>query len=465
MSDGLIADKPRDECGVFGIYGPGLDVARLSYYGLFALQHRGQESAGIAVADHGQIILHKNMGLVTEVFSERVLCDLTGQMAIGHVRYSTSGASSLVNAQPLVFNYLRGSLALAHNGNLTNAKELKANLAATGSVFQTTSDSEVIVNLVARYGQNTIEEALMKCIIDIKGAYSLVVMTETQLIGVRDPYGVRPLCLGRLGEAWILASESCALTTVGAQFVRDIRPGEIVIIDENGPKSVLTIPAAHRAFCIFEHVYLARPDSVLDGETVNISRRQFGRQLAREYPAEADMVIAVPDSGTTAAIGYAEESGLPFKEGLIKNRYAGRTFIQPSQDLRDLGVRLKLSPVGELIANRRLVLVDDSIVRGTTSRRIVQMLKEAGAKEVHLMVSSPPILYPCHYGIDTSARQQLIAARLSLEEIRASIGADSLNYLSLEGMLGAMQAPAEEFCVACFNGCYPIAVPAQETSA
>lgn len=455
----FLEDKPREECGVFGVYGPGLEVATLTYYGLYALQHRGQESAGIAVSDGKYIDVHKNMGLVAEVFNEENLAKLKGHIAIGHVRYSTTGSTSLVNAQPLSFRYLRGMVALAHNGNLTNANDLRYSLGATGSVFQSTSDTEVIVNLIARYGQNTIEEALMKCMIDLKGAYSLVVMTEDKLIGMRDPFGVRPLCLGQLGEAFVIASESCALDTIGAVFLRDIEPGEIVVIDHNGPRSVQTKAHPDRALCVFELVYLARPDSVIDGEVVNEARREMGRQLAREKAVEADLVVPVPDSGTAAAVGYAESSGIPFKDGLMKNRYIGRTFIQPVQKMRDIGVRLKLNPIRQVLQGQRVVLVDDSIVRGTTSRKIVQMLREARVKEVHLMISSPPILYPCYYGIDTSARAELIAAQHDLEEIRKFIGADSLYYLSLEGMLNAARSSKENFCVACFNGRYPIEIP------
>lgn len=453
------ADKPREECGVFGIFGPGLEVATLTYYGLYALQHRGQESAGIAVSDGQTIQVHKNMGLVSEVFQEEDLAKLKGKIAIGHVRYSTTGSSSLANAQPLCFRYLRGMVALAHNGNLINAQELRYSLSTTGSVFQSTSDTEVIINLIARYGQNTIEEALMKCLIDLKGAYSLVVMTEDKLIGLRDPFGVRPLCLGKLGDAFVIASESCALNTLGAEFLRDIEPGEIVVIDDQGLRSIKTLANPQRSLCVFELVYLARPDSVLDGEVVIEVRRKMGRELAREVRPEADLVVAVPDSGTAAAVGYAEEAGLPFKEGLMKNRYVGRTFIQPSQKLRDLGVRLKLNPIKQVLQGQRVVLVDDSIVRGTTSRKIVQMLREAGVKEVHLLVSSPPILHPCYYGIDTATRGELIAAQHDLEGIRKFIGADSLHYLSLEGMLRAVKGGPENFCVACFTGDYPLGVP------
>lgn len=452
-------DKRREECGLFGVYAPGLDVAQLTFFGLFALQHRGQESAGMAVSDGREVSLYKNMGLVTEVFNDEVLARYRGHLAIGHVRYSTTGASTLVNAQPLVFRYLHGTVALAHNGNLTNAAALRQMLAATGSVFQSTTDSEVIVNLLARYGQNTLEEALLKCLIDLKGAYSLLVMTEDRLIGLRDPHGIRPLCLGELKGGYVLASESCALDTVGARLVREVEPGEIVIIDRDGLRSVRSLAAPRPAFCIFEFVYFARPDSIVLGRTVNVVRREMGRQLAREVALAADMVVPVPDSGTAAALGYAEASGIPFHEALIKNRYVGRTFIQPAQSLRELGVRLKLNPLPEVLAGKSIVLVDDSIVRGTTSRAIVQMLREAGVREIHFLVSSPPILYPCYYGIDTSSRGELIAATHGVEEIRRYIGADSLHYLSLEGLLAAVGGPRDGYCTACFNGAYPTPVP------
>lgn len=455
-------DKPKEECGVFGIYGPGLDVSRLTYYGLYALQHRGQESAGIAVTDGHGIRLHKNMGLVPEVFSEDVLERLTGRMAVGHVRYSTTGSSLAVNAQPLVGYYAKGMIALAHNGNLTNIAELRSSLASNGSVFQTTNDSEVIVNLIARYNQSEIEDAILKCMLDIKGAYSLVVMTEDKLVGVRDPYGVRPLCIGKMGGAYILASESCALDTIGAELIRDVEPGEIVVIDEKGITSIKKMAAKRQAMCIFEFIYLARPDSVIDTFQVNQLRREMGRQLAREYPVDVDIVISVPDSGTAAARGYAEESGIPFEEGLMKNRYIGRTFIQPNQEMRALAVRLKLNPIKNVLRGKRVLMIDDSIVRGTTSGKMVAMVKEAGAKEVHMCVSSPPILYPCYYGIDTSARKELIASRMSIEEIRTFIGADGLHYLSQEGLLKVFGKDNTQttFCTACFDGDYPIEIPA-----
>ncbi|NLK50963.1 MAG: amidophosphoribosyltransferase [Syntrophomonadaceae bacterium] len=431
-------------------------AAQLTHYGLLALQHRGQESAGIAVTNGEQIQVYKDMGLVTEVFDELVLSRLCGFAAIGHVRYPTTGSSEVINAQPLVFRYFRGSVAVAHNGNLTNAQDLQQMLTAQGSVFQSTTDSEVIANLIARYSQNNLEEALMKCMIDIKGAYSLLVLGEDKLIGVRDPYGVRPLCVGKLGDGYVLASESCALDTVGAEFIRDLDPGEILVIDENGMTSRRLLPNEIRATCIFEFVYFARPDSNLDGLNVGLARREMGRQLARECQIDADLVISVPDSGTPAALGYAEESGLPFAEGLMKNRYIGRTFIRPAQAMRNLAVRLKLNAVKDIVRGKRVIMVDDSIVRGTTSRQIVRMLREAGATEVHMVISSPPTSYSCYYGIDTSDRKDLIAARMGVEQIREYIGADTLNYLSLEGLRACFPGRELDFCTACFSGDYPI---------
>ncbi len=454
------ADKMEEACGVFGIFAPGRDVARLSYYGLYSLQHRGQESAGIAVTDGREVKLHKEMGLVSEVFSEDILQRLKGIGAIGHVRYSTTGASLAVNAQPLVCQYLQGSLAIAHNGNLTNADELREKLAANGSVFQSTIDSEIIVNLIARYGQGTIEDALMKCMIDLKGTYSLVVMTEDKVIGVRDPYGNRPLCIGRLGEDYLIASESCALDLLGAEFVRDVNPGEIVTLDKNGLCSKQFVLPVQKAVCIFEYVYFARPDSNIDGLNVMQVRRAMGRELAKEHPVEVDLVVPVPDSGIAGALGYAEQLGLVFDMGLIKNRYIGRTFIKPDQSERDLAVRMKLNPVTNLVKDKRLVLLDDSVVRGTTSKKIVEMLKYKGAKEVHLRITSPPVKGPCYYGIDTSERSQLIAAQKTLDEVREYIGADSLKYLSIEGLYRAV-GKKTGFCTACFDGRYPIEVSAR----
>lgn len=459
MSNELdLLDKPRDECGVFAIYSPNSDVSALTYYGLYALQHRGQESAGIAVSDGKKIKLYKNMGLVSEVFDEEVLARYTGKMAVGHVRYSTTGESSILNAQPLLFHYLQGQVALVHNGNLTNANHWRHNLQTTGSVFQTTSDTEVFVNLIARYSQNLIEEALMKCMIDLKGAYSLIVMTENKLVGVRDPFGIRPLCLGRLGcDGYILASETCALDVVGAEFIRDVEPGEIIVIDETGYNSIKVPTMGRHALCSFEYIYLARPDSIIDGKSVNLVRKRMGAILAQENKIEADLVVPVPDSGIVAAFGYAEGSGIPLAEGLMKNRYVGRTFIKPSQELRELSVRLKLNPIKPVIEGRDIILVDDSLVRGTTSKKLISLLKNAGAKKVHLVISSPPVLHPCYYGIDIVTREELIAAQNEIEGIRKYIGADSLTYLSLKGLQEALEE--EKFCQACFSGKYPVEIP------
>lgn len=452
-------DKPREECGVFGIRGKDLDVSRITYYGLYALQHRGQESAGIAVSDGKHIMLHKDMGLVAEVFKEHHLDSLKGRMAIGHVRYSTTGASLAINAQPLVFRYAKGMLAVAHNGNLTNARELRTSLANNGSIFQSTIDTEVLVNLIARYCQNSIEEAIMKVMIDVKGSYSLLVMTEDKLVGARDPYGNRPLCLGRLGDAYVLASESCALDTVGAEFIRDVEPGEIVVIDDSGITSLRSTRPNKRT-CVFEYIYFARPDSVIDGFGVNWCRTMMGRQLAREFSPEVDVVMSVPDSGNAAAKGYALERDLPFEEGLMKNRYIGRTFIQPSQSMREIAVRLKLNPIKSVVKGKRLLLVDDSIVRGTTSGKIVKMLRDAGAKEIHLAISSPPIIGSCYYGIDTSNPDELIACRMQLTDIAKQIGVDSLYYLSKEGLLDIFgEEHKGGFCTACFDNDYPIEIP------
>lgn len=459
-------DKFRDECGVFGIYlnnpESDSDAARTAFYGIYSLQHRGQESAGIAVSDGSKIELYKGMGLVTQIFQDQHIRNLKGNIAIGHVRYSTTGSSSLVNAQPLVFHYLNGMVALAHNGNLINTVELRKRLGTYGSVFQTTTDTEVIANLIARYSQDTMEDALAKCMIDIKGAFALVIMTEDRMVGVRDQWGIRPLCLGQIQGNYVLASESSALDTVGATFIRDIEPGEIVVIDKNGLRSLHVVNSPGKAHCIFEYIYFARPDSTIDDINVYQARREMGRQLARETNIEADIVISVPDSGTCAALGFAEESGLPFEEGLMKNRYVGRTFIQPTQQMREMGVRLKLNPNCRVVDGKRVIMVDDSIVRGTTSRQIVEMIREAGATEVHMVVASPPTRFPCYYGIDTSRREELIASTKDVEAIRRFIGADSLHYLSMEGLKASMNNNEPHFCAACFSGHYPIGIESQE---
>lgn len=449
-------DKPKEECGLFGIYAPEQEVAQLTYYGLYALQHRGQESAGIAVSDGRKILHYKGMGLVSEVFSHDNLSELKGKMAIGHVRYSTTGSSLLANAQPLVVYFQKGMMALAHNGNLTNTAELREELGSKGTVFQTTIDSEVILNLIARYRRHCLEDAVIKTMIDIQGAYSILIMAEDKIIGVRDPRGIRPLCIGRLGERYCIASESSALDTIGAEFVRDVEPGELVTIDEEGLHSRQGLPKEKTAFCSFEYIYFARPDSTIDQLNVWESRRQMGVELAKECPIDADVVLSVPDSGTPAAIGYAKALGLPYEEGLLKNRYVGRTFIQPTQEMREVAVRIKLNANCNVIRGRKVVMIDDSIVRGTTSSKLVQMVKSCGAKEVHLLISSPPVCYSCYYGIDTSERETLVANKMSIEEIRKFVGADTLHYLSEEGLNRALGG--NSVCLACFNGKYPVIV-------
>lgn len=458
-----VFDKWHEECGVFGIYDRTLDIARYVYWGLFALQHRGQESAGLAVTDGTQIELTKNMGLLTEAI--RALPRLPGHMGVGHVRYSTTGSNNPRNIQPLVIQFKDEHIAVAHNGNLTNALEIRRALEEQGSIFQTSMDSEVIVNLIARSHAATMEERIVEACNRIQGAFSLVINTNDYLIGLRDPHGYRPLCLGKTNAGYVLASETCALDAIKAEFVRDIEAGEMVIIDDSGVRSRMYAPAdaIDKKVCVFEYIYFARSDSNIDGQSVYESRLAMGRELARETRYDADLVMAIPDSGTTAALGYARESGIPFAEGLIKNRYSGRTFIKPNQEERELAVRMKLNPVEEVVKGKRIVLIDDSIVRGTTSGLIVKMLKEAGAKEVYMCVSSPAILYPCHYGIDTSVRKELIAATKSIEEIRAYIKADKLHYLTQEGLDRAIaNIDGKHMCFACFDGAYTVAVPLEE---
>lgn len=450
-------DKPHEECGVFGVYSHELDVSELTYFGLYALQHRGQESAGIAITDGAWMDVNRGMGLVKEVFRHQVPHMENQYIAIGHVRYSTTGSSMLANTQPLMVNYSGGKIALAHNGNLTNAGEIRKDLEEKGTIFQTTIDSEVFVNLIARSRKVTVEEKIMESLRKIQGAYCLTVMTEDKLIGARDPQGFRPLCLGRLEDGgYVLSSESCGLDVVGAEFVRDIQPGEMVVIDDTGIQSY-RFDEAKPSMCVFEYIYFARPDSIVDGQSVHASRFEMGRVLARESGLTGDVVISVPDSGNTAATGFAYESGIPFVEGLIKNRYIGRTFIQPSQKQRDTAVKLKLNPIRSVVNGKSVIIIDDSIVRGTTSGKIVKMLRNAGAKEVHMVISSPPIEYPCYYGIDTSVRKELIAATKTVDEICEFIGADSLHFLSLEGLKQCMTSlDPEHMCYACFNGGYPV---------
>lgn len=458
----IFSDKLKEECGVIGIYKEGAEhLSQMLCFGLVSLQHRGQESAGIAINRSGKATYYKEMGLVQEVFSDAVLERLgTGDIGIGHVRYSTTGESYVANAQPLVVQYKGGSIALAHNGNLVNADKLRDDLEEQGTIFTTSIDSEVIANLFARHYQLGYLDSLKKTLEKIKGAYALVITCEDKLIGVRDPHGLRPLCLGRFPDGgYILASESVALDVVGADFVRDIEKGEIVVIDQEGVSSYTYDLGSRKAVCSFEYVYFARPDSIMDGQSIYIARVNAGRQLAKEHPVEADLVIAVPDSGIAAAIGFAEASGIPYGVGLIKNKYMGRTFIQPDQKSRELAVRLKLNVLKDDVRGKRLVLIDDSIVRGTTSRRIVDMLKAAGATEVHVRVSSPPVKHSCYFGIDTPSKKQLVGAVHTIEEIRDMIHADSLGYLSIKGLVESIGAPYEKLCAACFNGDYPMAVP------
>lgn len=456
----IIEDRQEEACGVFGIYSNDTDfeAAALTYLGLYALQHRGQESAGIVVSDGRHFSVHKSMGLVSQVFNRDILEGLKGRIGIGHVRYSTTGSSLLSNAQPLVARCSRGMMAVAHNGNLVNTESLRRQLENDGSVFQTTTDTEVIINLIARHSQVPLAEAIIKASGNLKGSYSLLMMTKDTLIGVRDPFGVRPMCLGKLANAYIIASESCVFSSIGAKFIRDMEPGEIVFIDNDGVHSFHLPKEEQQALCVFEYIYFARPDSNIDGLNVHLARKAMGQQLAKLFKGEADVVIPVPDTGVSTAIGFSEASGIPYDIGFIKNTYVGRTFIQPNQEMRDLGVRIKLNPVEEVIRGKRVVIIDDTIVRGTTSGKIIHLLREAGAKEVHMCVSAPPITYPCYYGIDTSVRKELIASSHSVEEIRRFIGADSLTYLDLEGLAKAV-APKDQLCMACFNGKYPIGVP------
>ncbi len=451
-----MSDHPKHYCGIFGVYGHP-NAAELSYFGLYALQHRGQESAGIVTSDGSQFHAHKGMGLVPQVFKGSVLRDMPGSIAIGHTRYSTTGSSHLRNAQPLTVDCACGQIAIAHNGNLTNAAQLREELEARGSIFQTTVDSEIILHLLAQpmlHGQpNSLSRSLRR----IEGAYSLVIMTENELIGVRDPHGFRPLCLGRIDDAWVLASETCALDLINARFVRDLEPGEIVTINRDGLSSVQAFPGHdRRAFCIFEYVYFARPDSTIANRNVYKVRVEMGRQLAREFPLDADVVVPVPDSGNCAALGYSLESGIPFEMAFVRNHYVGRSFLQPSQLIRDFDVRVKLNLIEELVKGKRVIVVDDSIVRGTTCKTRVNNLKEAGAKEVHVLVSCPPHRNPCVYGIDFPDRNKLMAANYSLEEIRTYLNADSLCYLSQAGMVKATGLPADSFCMACYDGNYPV---------
>src|SRR3989338_7538287 len=451
-------DSVKHYCGLFGVYGHR-DAARLTYLGLYSLQHRGEEAAGLVTWDGKTKTMHahKAMGLVSEVFNEQTLHQLPGRMALGHTRYSTTGASTLKNSQPLVVTYAKGGLALAHNGNLVNAYELRRDLEAHGSIFQTTVDSEIILHLLARATNASFDDDLVECLHKLKGAFSLIFMTERELIGARDPNGFRPLCIGKLNKTTVLASETCALDIIGAKFVREVQPGEVVVIGPSGMRSLWPFKeqSTDLSHCLFEHVYFARPDSLVFGESVQAVRVKLGRQLAREHPVKADLVMPIPDSGNFAALGYSLESAIPFAIGMIRNHYVGRTFIQPAQEIRDLKIRVKFNPIKEIIEDRKSVIVDDSIVRGNTTRGRVKSLREAGAKEIHMRVSCPPTKFSCFYGIDFPTKKELIANTLSLEEIRKFIGVESLGYLSQEGLLKAVRQPAD-YCTACWTGQYPI---------
>jgi amidophosphoribosyltransferase len=452
-------DHFHDQCGLFGVFGHS-EAANLTYLGLHALQHRGQESAGIVSSDGARLYMEKGMGLVGEIFTDARLAPLKGDRAIGHVRYSTAGDSMAANAQPLLIECHRGPIAIAHNGNLVNAALLRYELEAAGSIFQCTSDTEVVLHLYARSHRERLEDAIAASLSKVMGAYSLLFLTRDAMVAVRDPWGFRPLVLGKLpGGVTVVASETCALDLIDAEYVRDVEPGEMVVIDKNGVRSFRPLPSERPSQCIFEHVYFARPDSVVFGQNVLTTRLRLGRQLAREMPVAADVVVPVPDSGNGAALGYAEESGIPFAMGLIRNHYVGRTFIQPSQSIRSFGVKRKLNPVRSVLEGKRVVLIDDSIVRGTTSRKIVAMVRGAGAKEIHMRISSPPTTGPCYYGIDTPHKGELIAASHTVDEIGKHLGVDSLAYLSHDGLLQAMEDPAgQRHCTACFSGRYPVAV-------
>jgi amidophosphoribosyltransferase len=454
-------ESPKEECGVIGVFGRGEDVARIGYFGLFALQHRGQESAGLAVSDGERIRVHKDMGLVTQVFDEATLHDLRGHIAIGHTRYSTTGSSVIRNAQPLCCTSVVGDVAVAHNGNLVNTTPLREYLEVQGVHFETTNDSEVIAQLLAHQHTDTIEDAVVARMQKLKGAYSLTILTRDKLIGVRDAYGVRPLCVGKLdGGGYVLASETCALNVVGARFIREVEPGEVVVIDDQGMREIQAVPTARNATCLFEFIYFARPDSQMYGKTLHAARQRMGHELAREHPCpDAHIVVPIPDSAIPAALGFAQAARIPYAEGVVKNRYIQRTFIQPDQRMRELGARMKYTPLREALAGKKIVMVDDSIVRGTTTGKLVRMLFDSGAAEVHVRISAPPVRHPCFYGIDMANQSELVAYKHSVEEIRRMIGATSLGFLSLKGVVRAVGLGKDKFCRACFDGDYPIAVP------
>ncbi len=456
-------DKLHEACGVFGIFGHR-EAAKLTYLGLYSLQHRGQESAGIASADGDRVYVTRQMGHVADIFDEPTLAALPGPIAIGHTRYSTAGESKLSNAQPILIDCVHGQIGVCHNGNIVNANEIRERLVRAGSIFQSSSDTEVVLHLYARSQAGSPEDAIVESITQLTGAFSLALIRKDQLIAVRDPHGFRPLALGRLGEAWVVCSETCALDLIGATYVRDVEPGEVLIIDASGLRSIKPFPPQPLAHCVFEHVYFARPDSEVFGESVNEVRTELGRRLARETGVPADVVVPIPDSGVCAATGFAEEAGLPLRFGLIRNHYVGRTFIEPAQSIRHFGVKVKLNPVRSILSGQRVVLVDDSIVRGTTSRKIVKMVRAAGAREVHVRISCPPTVSPCFYGVDTPRRSELIAATHTLDEIRRYLGADSLGYLSLEGLLHSVRGQGKSYCSSCYTGRYPVAFPQDQAA-
>ena len=454
-------DKLHEECGVVGVYGHP-EAANLVYLGLYALQHRGQESAGIVASTHSKMRLEVGMGLVADVFDPIRILKLPGPLAIGHNRYSTAGKSELVNAQPCMINYSAGSLALAHNGNLVNAQTIRKDLGGKGAIFQSTNDSEVIVHLMAQSKTETFLDRAAEALKQVSGAYSLVLMTKTELLAARDPHGFCPLCLGKLDGSYIVASETCVMDLIEAEFIREIEPGELILINDQGIQSFFPFNKAETKHCVFEHIYFARPDSFMFGEHVYTARKNMGRAMAQESPADVDIVVPVPDSGVVSAMGFAEESGIPFEMGLIRNHYVGRTFIEPQSQIRHFGVKLKLNAVKKIIAGKRVAIIDDSIVRGTTARKIVKMLRDAGAKEIHLRISAPPILHSCFYGIDTPTKEELIAHTHNLEETRQYLAADSLAYLSLEKMMEVLENGKKKFCSACFDGNYPVPIPDKE---
>ena len=456
-------DKLHEECGVFGIFGHP-EAANMTYLGLYALQHRGQESAGITSSDGTSMRLTRGMGYVADVFDGEALAALPGSAAIGHVRYSTAGESQLSNAQPILIDCAHGQIAICHNGNLVNAGELREDLVRRGSIFQSSTDTEVVLHLYARSRAATVEDALVESVSQVQGAFSFLLLSKDRLMVVRDPHGFRPLSIGRLGDAWVACSETCAMDLIGATYVRDVDPGEVLIISADGVRSLKPFPPAPLAHCVFEHVYFSRPDSHVFGSSVNEVRTNLGRVLAREQPVDADVVVPLPDSGVCAAVGFADEAGIPLRMGLIRNHYVGRTFIQPQSSIRHFGVKVKLNPVRSILEGKRVVLVDDSIIRGTTSRKIVGMVRAAGAREVHVRISCPPTISPCFYGVDTPQRSELVAATHTLEEIRTFLGADSLGYLSIEGMMASVGSARKNYCSSCYTGVYPVAFPQDEKS-